>query len=367
MKTILCVHQGYELYGSDRTFIQSVTALRQAYPDAALTVHLPQQGKLSDALIGKADRFVYGRLSVFRRGSFRLSSLYQLIKNIRFNQQLVKESNLVYINSAVVFSYVFLSFFRKERFILHIHEIPTGLAKLYFCLISLFTRALCITNSQATKSALCASDKARVLYNGVKDIPKQVPVTLSGDNRLSLLLIGRLNSWKGQDIAIEAMSLLANQGKRHIHLNIVGSYFGNHRHYLTALQDMVVKYGLDDQVHFHHFSDNPSGFYHSCDVVLVPSTQPEPFGLVAIEGMNFNKPVIATNHGGLTEIVRDNQTGFLIAPGSADDLAAAILRYDEDRALMTKHGQAGKIRFQDYFLEESYTQNFLAIVKQHVA
>ena len=66
-KSILCVHQGAELYGSDRMFVMSVSALRTTYPDAKITVVLPQTGPLIEYLEPICDEIIYQELFVLRR------------------------------------------------------------------------------------------------------------------------------------------------------------------------------------------------------------------------------------------------------------------------------------------------------------
>ena len=64
---IACIHQGYELYGSDRSFAESVAALRQAFPDAEIEVVLPRRGPILGLLQGTASRVVIEPLWVLRR------------------------------------------------------------------------------------------------------------------------------------------------------------------------------------------------------------------------------------------------------------------------------------------------------------
>jgi len=82
--------------------------------------------------------------------------------------------------------------------------------------------------------------------------------------------------------------------------------------------------------------------YSSSDVVVVPSLWAEPFGLTALEGMSAGVPVIASNHGGLSETVVDGLTGFLFKPGDANALANKLeflVRNPELRAVMGKNGR----------------------------
>ena len=131
---------------------------------------------------------------------------------------------------------------------------------------------------------------------------------------LRLLLIGRINTWKGQEFLIEALSTIPESKRSSIHLRIVGSPFEGYEYLETDLTQRVDKYGLSKQVEFIPFCNDPTEHYHWSDYVVVPSTKPEPFGRVAVEAFSAGKPVIAANHGGLTEIISHSIDGFLFTP-----------------------------------------------------
>lgn len=88
-------------------------------------------------------------------------------------------------------------------------------------------------------------------------------------------------------------------------------------------------------------------------VQVVPSRWAEPFGIVAIEAMMRGTAVIATNTGGLTEIVRHNQTGFLIPPENIDVLANALIHLLGDRELTEQMGKNGREVALVNFLKQS--------------
>src|SRR4051794_35810927 len=106
---ISCVHQGYELYGSDRSFAESVKAIRSAYPDADIEVVLPRGGAILDLLKGVASRIVFQPVWVLRRrnllelatlGLMRLPfALARAVRRFRRN-------DLVYINTSVIADYI---------------------------------------------------------------------------------------------------------------------------------------------------------------------------------------------------------------------------------------------------------------------
>ena len=84
--------------------------------------------------------------------------------------------------------------------------------------------------------------------------------------------------------------------------------------------------------------------YRMARAVLVPSVWAEPFGIVAIEAMSAGVPVIASATGGLVDIVDDDRTGLLVAPGSVSELVAAMRAIDADDALADRLGQRGTPR-----------------------
>jgi glycosyltransferase involved in cell wall biosynthesis len=72
------------------------------------------------------------------------------------------------------------------------------------------------------------------------------------------------------------------------------------------------------------------------------STAPEPFGRVIVEGMLAGRPVIATNHGGATEILRNGVTGFLVEPGNPSALAGVLERIKADPDAAGRVASAGR-------------------------
>lgn len=76
--------------------------------------------------------------------------------------------------------------------------------------------------------------------------------------------------------------------------------------------------------------------------VLVPSTYEEPFGLVALQAAQMGRPVIASNAGGLPEIIDHRRTGLLVPPGNPDALATAMLQLLADRAALQTMGRQAR-------------------------
>jgi glycosyltransferase involved in cell wall biosynthesis len=125
--------------------------------------------------------------------------------------------------------------------------------------------------------------------------------------------VGRFSDEKGFDTLIEAMDLLPSA-----RLLLVGD--GEDR---AALEDLVRRRGLEGRVTFTGWLAGRWTLQVGLDVLAVPSRS-EGFGLVVIEAMQDGIPVVATEVGGLTEIIRDGENGLLVPPGDPAALAAAL-------------------------------------------
>ncbi len=133
-----------------------------------------------------------------------------------------------------------------------------------------------------------------------------------------VMLPGRLTRWKGQHVLIDAMARLRRQDLRCV---LVGSGNGGYR---RELLDMVKRSDIDSLVQIVDECRDMAAAYKLADVVVSASIRPEGFGRVIAEAQAMGRPVVATDHGGAREILRDGETGWLVPPGDAAALAAAI-------------------------------------------
>ncbi len=89
--------------------------------------------------------------------------------------------------------------------------------------------------------------------------------------------------------------------------------------------------------------------YHRADVLAIPSLCEEPFGLPVAEGMSCGLPCVASNAGGIPELIEHQVTGLLVARGDAADLAAALRRLARDPGARERFGRLGRERAQRQF------------------
>lgn len=159
------------------------------------------------------------------------------------------------------------------------------------------------------------------------------------DQRLIVLLPGRLTAWKGHDVLLDAMIALQKNPPADLPA-FVCVFLGDSqgRHFKVLLAQRLTTEGLQSQVRIAgHYDDMPAA-YAGSDIVISPSIEPEAFGRVAIEAQAMRKPVIATDHGGARETVitvndeahpaQDSQaTGLRIQPGDAEAVAQALYAF----------------------------------------
>jgi glycosyltransferase involved in cell wall biosynthesis len=356
-RRVLFVHQGYELYGSDRTLVQSVEAVARRLPEAKITVLLPFSGDLRPALLSIVDDVRVVDLAVLRKASFnriKLRDIGGFINRVLEARRLMLTYDVTYINTVLVMDYMVAASMVRSPRIIHVHEIPSRTAALFFSSLTALSRALIIFNSEATRRSFMLPfwQRSAVVWNGVAS-PSELP-SRGKDSRLRLLLIGRFNSWKGQELLLRAVAFLTVDQRRRLLVRMVGSVFEGQNHFVEKLRRIIAEEGLGEIVEIVPFTPYPYEHYSWADVVVVPSIKPEPFGLVAIEAMAAGRSVIAANHGGLSEIVVDGVTGSLVDPRSIQSLALAIGGYIDNPARVKAEGYAGRSRFLAEFEEKHY-------------
>ena len=100
--------------------------------------------------------------------------------------------------------------------------------------------------------------------------------------------------------------------------------------------------------------------YSQCDIVVIPSLWPEPFGMVTLEAMAAGLPVVASRIGGLADIFEDGIEGYHFAPGNADDLAEKLKLLLDDESKRVTMGISARRRVEE-------RHDWDDIVKQYVS
>lgn len=228
-----------------------------------------------------------------------------------------------------------------------------------------------IANSQATADAFVAAggkrQLVRVVHNGIspepfdavsEDAARGLRATLSPGAGCVLAVFGRLHAWKGQQTVLDALAQLPAE----CHLWIVGAPLFGEQAFEASLRAQSERLGVATRVRFLGFRDDIPALMRAADFVVHASTLPEPFGRVVVEGMLARKPVIATDAGGVREIVRDGETGVLVPLGDAAAIARAVTALRGDLARAERMATAGAARARAEFSVDAMVRGVRAVL-----
>ena len=162
-------------------------------------------------------------------------------------------------------------------------------------------------------------------------------------DRKIILFPGRLTSWKGQEVFIEAINLVNTElGYEAFYAVILGSDQGRDL-YKKKLIRLTEQYRLSKQIRFIDHCKDMALAYKVSDIVVSASIEPEAFGRVAVEAQSMEKTIIASNIGGSNETIIDEKTGFLYEAGNAKSLSNKILAIlNMDEAQLKSIGTEGR-------------------------
>jgi glycosyltransferase involved in cell wall biosynthesis len=175
--------------------------------------------------------------------------------------------------------------------------------------------------------------------------------------------IGRLEPYKGVQDLLAATALVARTIPT-LRLEIAGD--GSYRSELVALAESL---GIGDRVLWRGFveGDAKEAWFRGVHVVAVPSNVWENFGLVALEALTRGRPVVATDFGGLPDIVQDGATGRLVPVSRPDRLAAALIELLTDPARGAAMAAEGRSRMLARFTPELHLTRLLAVYESVLA
>ena len=166
-------------------------------------------------------------------------------------------------------------------------------------------------------------DSSTTLENDEKKLLKQWDI--EKDKKI-ILLPGRLTSWKGQEVFIEAVNLINIElGYEAFYTVILGSDQGREL-YKKKLIRLSEQYRMSKQIRFIDHCKNMALAYKVSDIIVSASNEPEAFGRVSVEAQSMGKPIIASNIGGSNETVINEKTGLLFESNNAESLSKQILR-----------------------------------------
>jgi glycosyltransferase involved in cell wall biosynthesis/GT2 family glycosyltransferase len=231
-----------------------------------------------------------------------------------------------------------------------------------------------LANSTKVLADIDAGSGVDLHRRGVWTIPHGLPDRIAPtsprtDGRIKLLFVGRLETRKGADILLDALSLILPT-RPQVDVLLVGEIVADTRD-ASLPQTFARRRGHEpwsDRITFEGYAPAPrlDQAYADCDIFVAPSRY-ESFGLVFVEAMMFAKPCVGPRAGGVPEIIAEGETGLLVRPDDAEGLAQALATLIDDPLQRRAMGAAGRARYLAAFTDTEMALRLQAMFHAVVA
>jgi hypothetical protein len=349
-RTILFLNSSSGSFGSDRQLVMMIRALDPERYAAAAVIPGPGNGPLKAELQAAGARVFERRLAVLLKHDLSGRGVARMVRALGADARAIRRigrmvgADVVHTNTAITLGGPAGARALGVPHVWHLRENFSNWPRLWpLHRRYLATADAIVSVSDATSEPLGGLRQARRIYDGfvpVEDarVPSagqaaEIRRRLGIDPTVPVVtLVGRISPYKGQAVLVEALAkpVLAEIGAVGV---FAGGTAPGDAPVAEGLEARAAELGLGDRARFiGHWSDVP-GLLRASDVVVVPSTWPDPLPNSAIEAASLGCAIVASRIGGLPEIIDEDVTGLLVDPGDPDRLAAATreLISDPDR------------------------------------
>ena len=379
------LHSTSDLYGASKIFLQTAGIFKEE--DANVYAFLSEEGPLSVALENIGVEVHILRLGILRRKYINIGGIlnraYFTWRASLLLSRFIKAKSidLVFNNAASVFAGVIAAWWTNKKHVWHIHEIimePRPFAKLLSNLMSNQSN-LNIYVSDATyrhwiemnRSIEEKKKAVRIRYGLSTTIRSNqtektsnkniwnIPIS---DDKIIIGMIGRINHWKGQVYFIEIANELLKKNKQ-LHFIMAGDPFPGYEYILQQMKDKIQEFGIGEHITDLGFQKNNAHFFQFIDLLIVPSTLPDPLPNVVLEAMSHAKPVAGTSHGGIVEMILDQTSGIHL-PIQDPVIAAEKISMILDKQVLRNMGEKGFEYLEKEFAPERYKSLILSSIEK---
>lgn len=378
MKNILYLHAGAEMYGADKILLELVTGLdKSKYRPIVI---LPEHGILVEKLKEAGIETYVVDYPILRRKYFNVKGIVSYathyVSSSKKILRLLKDKkikiDIVHVNTTAVLEGIYIKKKLHAKLLWHVHEIilkPRMIYKFISYLIGRYADE-CIVVSKAVRSHLIDSKlvdpkKIKVIYNGVDS--NIFSPTVENDylmqeweiprNAIKVGVIGRLNAWKGQSDFLDATEPLLDEYEN-LYLFVIGSPFAGQEWRTDELKKRISQNKHSDRIVFSEFRKDNAAVHNFLDILVLPSTNPDPLPTVVLEAMASGKPVVGYAHGGICEMVVDGKSGSLAKVNDPTDLSVKINELVSSREKRVRFGSTARKRQLENFSLGSFIEKF---------
>ena len=376
MKTILYLHAGAEMYGADKILLELVSGLDKT--KFKPIVILPTDGVLREKLEETNISVHVISYPILRRKYFNPKGIIEYVSNyksksddiIRFLDQNNIKVDLIHVNTLAVLEGIRLKKKLNVPLYWHIHEIITHpkIINNFLCwCVNRYSDKAIVVSGPVKKHLINSgvnSQKIKVIHNGIDsgifspdvksnylykewNIPK---------NAIKVGMIGRVNNWKGQGDFLEALAPLLDKFDN-LYLFIIGSAFEGQEWRVNNLKEKITTLPHNNRIIYSEFRKDNYAVEHFFDILILPSTSPDPLPTVVLETMGCGRAIIGYAHGGITEMVKDQYNGSLVSPLDKDSLRKAVENCIIDKKYI-KWGENSRKRLLENFSLVKFINTF---------
>ncbi len=335
---ILYAHSSDELYGSDIVLYELVRRLDPArfQPLVVVPTDIPYRGDLREALTRAGVRTRRVDMAVLRRRYLRPGGLPAFLRRLMYGTWALtrlihrERIDLVHSNTAAVWCGALAARLTRRPHVWHVHEIirrPPWLRRATAHMVTaLADRVVAI--SGAVRDHLLADVPGReeqvVVIPDAVDTERFRPGVDGaalrrewgcGPEEVLIGQVGRIHWWKGQDLFAQAAARLRDRHPQ-ARFVVVGDIVPGQPAPLERLKALIAQGELNDRFILAGYRRDAPRVMAALDILVQPSVEPEPFGMVIVEAMASGKPVVASAHGGPTGSVRGGGGVCRMADGS---------------------------------------------------
>ena len=336
------------------------------------------EGLLGQALTETGIRHQTMDVAVLRRRYMSATGMASFLRRLSTGtgrlQQCIKQENiaLVHSNTSAVWGGALAARRSHIPHLWHVHEIvtrPTVVKKAMVQMISSYSDHVVAISHAVAKHLLAEQPRLEqrlsVIYDAVDTERFRPDIDAeelrSGwqldENDILAGVVGRISAWKGQELFLKAFAkaLPTASGLKAV---IVGEAPAGEDWRIEELKHLSQELGIEKHVIWAGYRKDAPQVMAALDILVLPSTQPEPFGMVVLEAMSTAKPVIATAHGGPLETIIDGETGFLVSPTDPSDMARSLQILANNTHLRYHLGMTARQRVAQNFTYDQHVDAF---------
>jgi glycosyltransferase involved in cell wall biosynthesis len=362
-RSVLFLHPSDEAYGADRVLLRLARGLKQrGWRVCALLSDDQPPGWLSQRLVEESIEVHRGPLAPARRRNVAPMRLVAYLRALTQARTWVRAEAgrfrpaVIHINTSALLVGAILGRPQDAKVVWHVHEIVMRprFASWFFRLAPILTSTRVVAISRAVRDHVSPGKLRRsrvtVVWNGIEDRPM---VPLRDGKPPVVAFIGRLNRWKGWEVFLEAIAVVAPRFPSARFL-VAGDPPPGEEGRTAALHQQLSRLGISDRVEVVGFEPDVPALLERISIVVAPAEWPEPFGMVTLEAMRAGRAVIATALGGTRDLIEPGTSGLLVPPSDPNALAQAMTTLLDDSEFRGRLGAAAHRRAQTHFSAESF-------------